>query len=74
MTAGRVRHGGNPVARWMASVVESKNDGQDNLRLVKPERAKSQARIDGISACTTGLDGYLRREREKKSGKMIVMR
>lgn len=56
-----IRHGGNPVARWMASVVEAKDDGQDNLRLVKPDRAKSQARIDGIAALTTGLDGYVRR-------------
>ncbi|MFO7273156.1 MAG: terminase large subunit [Sphaerobacter thermophilus] len=60
---GRIRHGGNPVARWMASVVEAKDDGQDNLRLVKPERQKSQARIDGISAMVTGMDGYVRRER-----------
>lgn len=59
--AGRLRHGGDPVSRWMASVVESKGDGNDNLRLVKPERNKSQARIDGIAALTTGLDGYLRR-------------
>jgi phage terminase large subunit-like protein len=58
---GKMRHGGDPVTRWMASVVETKNDGQENLRLVKPNRAKSQARIDGIAAMTTGLDGYLRR-------------
>jgi len=61
--AGRLRHGGDPVTRWMASVVEARTDGQDNLRLVKPDRAKSQARIDGISAMVTGLDGYLRRPR-----------
>lgn len=71
--AGRIRHGGDPVTRWMASVVETKNDGQDNLRLVKPERAKSQARIDGIAAATTGLDGYLRRPREKQR-KLVAMR
>lgn len=69
--ASRVRHGGNPVARWMASVVEVKDDGQDNYRLVKPERAKSQARIDGMAACVTGLDGYVRRPK-KKSGRMVV--
>ncbi|HEY9476051.1 MAG TPA: terminase TerL endonuclease subunit [Mycobacteriales bacterium] len=73
LTAGRIRHGGNPVARWMASVVETTDDGQDNLRLVKPERAKSQARIDGIAACVSGLDGYLRREKQRPR-KMIVMR
>lgn len=59
------RHGGNPVARWMASVVEAKDDGNDNLRLVKPERGKSQARIDGIAAKVTGLDGYVRRPKAK---------
>ncbi|WP_431903664.1 terminase large subunit [Nonomuraea sp. bgisy101] len=69
---GRIRQGGNPVARWMASVVEVKDDGQDNLRLVKPDRRKSQARIDGMAACVTGLDGYLRRPK-KKSSKMTVM-
>jgi phage terminase large subunit-like protein len=61
----RIRHGGNPVARWMASVVEVKDDGQDNYRLVKPQRATSQARIDGIAACVTGLDGYVRRPKKK---------
>lgn len=61
----RMLHNGNPVARWMASVVEAKNDGQDNLRLVKPDRAKSGARIDGMSAMVTGLDGYVRHPRKK---------
>ena len=70
---GAIRHGGNPVARWMASVVETKDDGADNLRLVKPERAKSQARIDGIAAMVTGLDGYIRRPIPKRR-KVVVMR
>jgi phage terminase large subunit-like protein len=64
--AGRMRHGGDPVTRWMASVVETSSDGQDNYRLVKPHRGKSQARIDGVAAMTTGLDGYLRRGGQKK--------
>lgn len=67
VTVGRLRHGGNPVARWMASVVEAKEDGQDNYRLVKPDRHKSQARIDGIAAATTGLDGYVRRPKPKSN-------
>jgi phage terminase large subunit-like protein len=62
---GRVRHGGDPVTRWMASVVETTSDGQDNYRLVKPNRQKSQARIDGIAAMTTGLDGFVRRGGKK---------
>lgn len=70
-TQGPMRHGGDPVTRWMASVVEVKGDGQDNYRLVKPERLKSQARIDGIAAMTTGLDGYLRRPKTT-SRRMVV--
>jgi len=73
VTVGRIRHGGHPVARWMASVVETRNDGMDNLKLVKPDRLKSLARIDGISAAVTGLDGYLRRPRPTSS-RMIVRR
>lgn len=64
--SGTFRHGGNPVARWMASVVESRTDGNDNYRLSKPDRGKSQARIDGIAALVTGLDGYVRRPKKKR--------
>lgn len=61
------RHGGNPVARWMASLAEGRTDGNDNYRLVKPDRGKSQARIDGIAAMTMGLDGYLRRRNKTRT-------
>jgi len=61
----KIRHGGNPVARWMASVTESKDDGQDNLRLVKPDRLKSQARIDGMAALVIAMDGVVRQKRKK---------
>jgi len=61
-----VRHGGNPVLRWMASVVEVKNDGQDNIRPVKPDRRKSSYRIDGIQAAVTALDGVVRTPNEQQ--------
>jgi phage terminase large subunit-like protein len=70
-TAGRMRHGGDPVTRWMASVVETTGDGMDNYRLVKPHRGKSQARIDGIAAMTTGLDGYLRRPQPTSNSVLV---
>ncbi|MBQ1064488.1 terminase large subunit [Micromonospora sp. C41] len=70
---GRLRHGGDPVTRWMASVVETRSDGQDNYRLVKPDRAKSQARIDGIAAMTTGLDGFLRRPQAQEEQDTTIM-
>lgn len=60
--AGLIRHGGDPVMRWMASVVEVKNDGSDNIRPVKPDRRKSTTRIDGIQAAVTAMDGVIRRQ------------
>lgn len=65
--AREFRHGGHPILRWMASVVEVKNDGQDNIRPVKPDRAKSVTRIDGIQAAVTGLDGIIRAVRAEES-------
>ncbi|MFD4833757.1 terminase large subunit [Streptomyces uncialis] len=58
---GRIRHGGHPVLRWNASVVEVYRDGNDNMRPVKPDRDKSTARIDGVVAAVMALDGYVRR-------------
>ena len=60
-----VRHGGHPVLRWMAGCVETIADGNDNYRPTKPDRMKSQARIDGVAATVMGLDGYLRRPKAK---------
>ena len=66
-----MRHGGNPVLRWMASVVEVRNDGQDNIRPVKPDRAKSSTRIDGITAAVTALDGVVRAARDRDNSIVI---
>lgn len=60
-----VRHGGHPVLRWMAGCVETIADGNDNYRPTKPNRMKSQARIDGVAATVMALDGYLRRPKAK---------
>ena len=42
-----IRHGGNPVLRWMASNVCVTQDPAGNL---KPDRSKSSEKIDGIVA------------------------
>jgi phage terminase large subunit-like protein len=47
LLAGRLAHGGNPVLRWMASNVAVKQDPAGN---VKPDKAASTERIDGIVA------------------------
>lgn len=69
--AGLMRHEHSPVMRWMASVVEVKNDGLDNIRPVKPDRAKSSARIDGFQAAVTGLDGIVR-AKVKRGGRVYT--
>lgn len=46
------RHGGNPVARWMADNLRPAVDSNGN---VKPDKAKSTNKIDGISAATTAM-------------------
>ena len=43
----RLRHGGHPVLRWMASNVAVEIDAAGNLR---PSKKKSTERIDGIVA------------------------
>jgi phage terminase large subunit-like protein len=54
ITAGKLYHGGHPVLRWNASCVAAK-EANDNLLFAKPERSKSTARIDGISATVNAL-------------------
>ena len=44
---GRVIHGGNPVLKWMASNVVMEQDPAGNI---KPTKAKSIEKIDGIVA------------------------
>jgi len=47
-----IRHGGNPVLRWMASNVAVKGDAAGNW---KPAKDKSSERIDGIVALIMAL-------------------
>ena len=53
LVVGRsLRHGGNPVLRWMASNVAIETDAAGN---VKPSKGKSRERIDGIVALCMAL-------------------
>jgi len=49
---GNLAHGMNPVLRWMASNVAREEDAAGNI---KPSKAKSTERIDGIVALIMGL-------------------
>jgi phage terminase large subunit-like protein len=47
-----IRHGNNPVARWMCGNVAVMMDPAGNK---KPAKNKSSGRIDGISAMITAF-------------------
>jgi phage terminase large subunit-like protein len=53
----KLNHGGNPVLRWMADNVAVKQDPAGNL---KPDKAESQGKIDGIVAAIMALDRWER--------------
>ncbi len=49
--AERIRHGGHPVLRWMASNAQVKTDEAENVKIVKRDR---RSRVDGIIAAIMG--------------------
>ena len=59
MLEGKIIHGGNPVLRWMALNVVVDRDAADNI---KPTKAKSPEKIDGIVASIMALDRCIRQE------------
>lgn len=58
-----LRHGGNPVLRWMFSNVALKRDANDNLSLNK---ARSGDRIDGIVAMVMAIGRAAAHETTKR--------
>lgn len=53
----RIAHGGHPVLRWQASNVMARMDPAGNI---KPDKAASRERIDGMVASIMALDGVVR--------------
>jgi len=49
---GQMRHGGHPVLRWCAANVMVETDAAGNI---KPSKAKSGDKIDGIVALVMAL-------------------
>lgn len=56
---GKLRHGSNPVLRWMASNVSIELDAAGNI---KPSKRKSTEKIDGIVATIMALGRAMVRE------------
>ena len=57
--ACRIRHGGHPVLRWMADNMVIRTDPSDNW---KPDKSKSQEKIDGMVALIMALDRAVRNQ------------
>lgn len=53
IVGGRLRHDGDPVLRWMVSNVAVETDAAGNI---KPSKAKSTEKIDGVVALIMALD------------------
>ncbi len=64
LLAKKLHHGGNPVLRWMAGNVAVRQDPAGNL---KPDKAGSQGKIDGIVSLVMSLDRATRHQPKKKS-------
>ena len=46
----KIAHGGNPVMKWMVGCADVQSDPAGNIKPVKPDRGKTDKRIDGVIA------------------------
>ncbi len=53
--AGKLRHGNNPVLKWMASNAAAESENAGNGDVLKFSKRKSPEKIDGIIATTMAL-------------------
>jgi phage terminase large subunit-like protein len=56
VAAVKIRHGGNPVLTWNASNATVRTDSNGNI---KPDKARSKEKIDGIVALVNGFSRAL---------------
>jgi phage terminase large subunit-like protein len=66
----QLRHDGNPVLRWNLQNVAVETDAAGNI---KPSKAKSSDRIDGISALIMALDRLTRHAAQEPSFQMVML-
>jgi len=65
----KIRHGGNPVLRWMAGNVEVESDAAGNQ---KPSKARSTEKIDGMVALTMAVGRLTVHAAEVDDGPLIL--
>jgi phage terminase large subunit-like protein len=71
---GKIKHDGDPVMEWMLSGCQTKEDYNENIRVIKGKENTSGKRIDGIIAAIMALGGSLspKEEQSKYSKDMDV--
>ncbi len=60
----KLRHGGNPVLRWMADNLVMRTDPAGNI---KPDKEKSTEKIDGMVALIEAVDRAVRHESQEST-------
>ena len=70
IASGSFHHGGNPVARWEAANLITRSDPAGNL---KPDKAKSMDKIDGIVAAIMALDRAIRHQTVEPEPEYVAM-
>jgi phage terminase large subunit-like protein len=68
VVGGKMRHGGNPILRWMADNAVAVQDPAGNVKL---DKGKATARIDGIAAIINALDRMSRKQAEVPSAPVV---
>ena len=59
-----LRHGNNPVAKWMVDCYEVKHDPAGNIKPSKPDTLTSRKRIDGAVSAIMSLDLLTRNQQQ----------
>lgn len=66
----QVRHGGQPVLRWMADNVTVTSDSSGNI---KPDKKKSTEKIDGIVALVMALAAAMRERQQAAALEFVAL-
>ena len=70
VVSGNLVHGGNPLLRWMAGNVAIQSDNNNNIR---PVKAKSTGRIDGIVALLMGIARWDGSQNQEQTANHSIM-
>lgn len=69
VVAGKLKHGGHPVLRWMVSNVAKREDPAGNI---KPDKSASADRIDGVVASIMALGRAIVAEPENDGSWLVA--